>query len=549
MLNRGDLRNASTFSAIEGLDVKLVTPIEAAMKIGISTELLEYFRIKCPKKGQTRLLKSEVQDGMTVYDEAELLNYQKYLNEPWPHTKGKRPSIPEAIMRDVREECHLCCAVCGDANNGEVAHIVAVAESLNNSPDNLIFLCPNHHTQYDLGFKPKNNVTPETIQAAKLIKRESRIRVLRYEANATKLLHHVCTTLKEILQKLTEGLSGEMVTVYDTEARDLVRSVPDLLKAAEESSRADLPLTSVDKLLARYAPSLGKAALGVNGRSQPSQVRSAAQGIINSIGLAMIDLDEVDCPHCGGRGLIGLVGDFCQFCHGDMVVSKEQADTYDRTSIDEEACPRCGGRGVTGFNGDLCAFCNGSCFMSRAEAESYSEEDIDEVHCPRCGGTGQTGLVGDLCAFCNGSCYVTRYEADDYDPEDIDEVDCPRCGGAGTTGRVSDLCAFCGGSCYVSRTQADQYNEDEIDEAECPHCSGRGSIGFNGTPCVFCNGSCYVSRKEVEDYNRDDVDDVECPRCAGSGTVGFNCRPCAICSGDCTVTREIAQAYVSKYGR
>ena len=105
-----------------------------------------------------------------MYDEAELLNYQKYLNEPWPRAKEKRPSIPDAIMKDIREESHRCCAVCGDANHGEVAHIIAVAETLNNSPDNLIFLCPNHHTEYDLGFKPSSNVTLETIQAAKLIK-------------------------------------------------------------------------------------------------------------------------------------------------------------------------------------------------------------------------------------------------------------------------------------------------------------------------------------------------------------------------------------------
>ena len=41
-------------------------------------------------------------------------------------------------------------------DSGEVAHIDAVADTLNNSPDNLIYLCPNHHTKYDLGYKPSS---------------------------------------------------------------------------------------------------------------------------------------------------------------------------------------------------------------------------------------------------------------------------------------------------------------------------------------------------------------------------------------------------------
>ena len=34
-------------------DVKLVTQIEAAMKLGVSSELLDYLRVKCPKKGNS----------------------------------------------------------------------------------------------------------------------------------------------------------------------------------------------------------------------------------------------------------------------------------------------------------------------------------------------------------------------------------------------------------------------------------------------------------------------------------------------------------------
>src|ERR1700722_16620517 len=144
----------------------LLSKIEAAMKLGISVELLEYFTKKGPKQNETRRLKVRKVDGQGFFDDKELLSYQNYLNEPWPFTKGSRPPIPEAIKDDIKSEAHHGCAICGHSDNGEVAHIEAVADSLNNSPDNLIFLCPNHHTKYDLGFKPKSNVTRDVIQAA-----------------------------------------------------------------------------------------------------------------------------------------------------------------------------------------------------------------------------------------------------------------------------------------------------------------------------------------------------------------------------------------------
>jgi len=68
-----------------------------------------------------------------------------------------------------------------------VADVEAVAETLNNGPDSLIFLCPNHHTIYDFGYKPSSNITLEVVRAANLVKRSTRQRVLRHEANTTKL--------------------------------------------------------------------------------------------------------------------------------------------------------------------------------------------------------------------------------------------------------------------------------------------------------------------------------------------------------------------------
>src|ERR1039457_2303129 len=174
----------------------LFTEVEAAMRMGISVELLRYFTKHCPKTGEAKLLAASKIGEQTLYDQRDVDDYRRYLSKPWPHKKGKRPDIPDPIKEDVKREAHLWCAICGNANRGEVAHIEAVADTLNNSPDNLIFLCPNHHTEYDLGYKPSSNITLEVVRAAKLVKRSTRQRVMRHEANATKLLVAVASLLK-----------------------------------------------------------------------------------------------------------------------------------------------------------------------------------------------------------------------------------------------------------------------------------------------------------------------------------------------------------------
>jgi hypothetical protein len=80
----------------------LLTKIEAAMKLGIGVELLEYFTKHCPKQTETRLLKGLKAEGQVLFDDQELLSYQNWLNQPWKYSKGTRPQIPDAIKRDCQ---------------------------------------------------------------------------------------------------------------------------------------------------------------------------------------------------------------------------------------------------------------------------------------------------------------------------------------------------------------------------------------------------------------------------------------------------------------
>jgi DnaJ-class molecular chaperone len=446
-----------------------LTQIEAALFLGLRLETVEYLSMTCPKKGQQRTLKFVNSEAGKTYDESELESYRDYLNEPWPLPKsGKRPAIPKAFQDDIKEESHHGCAICGHMDNGEIAHIEPVATTLNNAPGNLIYLCPNHHTKYDFGFKVDSNVTDEEIKAAKLVKQNARRRVMKYEALATKSLISLISFVRTLEKNITSAQTENLKTIHLSEMTSLLAAVPDLIKASQAEAKADKLTSEPERALAKVAPKLAAIAAAVPAKQTEKSVRAKAQELFSEVEDVLIDIDEVECPHCAGRGLTGLAGDFCRYCRGSCFLSEAKRDAYDPDDIDEVECPRCHGRGTKGLVSDLCAYCRGSCVVSQAKADAYEPDEIDEVECPHCNGRGTTGLVDDLCAFCKGSCVVTRAKRDGYDRKEIDEVDCPHCNGRGTTGLVNDVCAFCKGSCVVSRARRKAYDPDEIDEVECP---------------------------------------------------------------------------------
>ena len=243
----------------------MLSLVEAAITIGVGVELIEYFISHCPKHGESRTLAAKKAGDDILIDETDLLDYQKYLSQPWPiPAKAQRPGIPERIKEDIRLESHLACAICGHMDNGEVAHIEAVSGTLNNSPDNLLLLCPNHHSKYDLGYKPSNNVTIETVRAAKLLKRRSRQRMLSYEVNAVKGFKGLLQLIKSIGKKLQEEANKEQVEILTTEVQKLLEMVPELTKAAEEQARQDRPDSKVDKLIATNAPTFAQGDCTIN---------------------------------------------------------------------------------------------------------------------------------------------------------------------------------------------------------------------------------------------------------------------------------------------
>ena len=520
----------------------LLSRIDTAIRLGISIELLDYFATTAPKN-DGRILKSKNVDGDAFFDEAEVADFQKHLRLPWSRPKGGgRPQIPKAILTDIKEEAHHACAICGHLDNGEVAHIDPVATSLDNSPDNLILLCPNHHTKYDYGFKPSSNVTTDVVLAAKTIKRQTRRRIMRAEANATKVLAVIVGLLKDLEAKQKKGLDEGEVEVYLAESRQLLSRMGDVTARAKEDGIKDREPGDAIDLVAKIAPRLSKV---TSGRlSRDSDVRTAATRAIGIVEDVFGDLDEEDCPHCGGRGTTGLVGHLCSFCKGSCFVTKSEAESYDRDDIDEHDCPHCGGRGQTGLAGDLCAYCKGACVLPQYQVDDYDAADLDEVECPHCEGRGQTGMAGDLCAYCKGSRVVTSDKAEKDDRSAIDEVNCPHCKGQGQTGLVGDACSYCNGSCVVSKKKAKAYDSSKLDEVDCPHCEGRGQTGLAGHFCALLRpGSCVMSKSKADKYDPVAIDEVTCPHCGGAGQRGLVGDPCKVCHGAQVISRARAKLY------
>jgi len=290
----------------------LLSLIDAALHLGLRVETLEYLTSYCPKSGESRKLKSVKTELGPMFDDNELSSYAEYLTQPWPMPeKGNRPYIPKAFQDDVKGEAYYACAICGYMDNGEIAHIEAVATTLNNAPSNLIYLCPNHHTKYDLGYAVKSNVTAEEIKAVKLLKRNARCRVLKYESFATKSLLSLIKFMDSIEQKIGSAESDNMRSIHLSELNGLLAAIPDLVKASQVQAKEDAVLTEPEKALGAIAPALAAIATEVAVKSDETATRSKARRLVTQVNEALIEIDEVDCPHCAGRGLTGLVSDFC----------------------------------------------------------------------------------------------------------------------------------------------------------------------------------------------------------------------------------------------
>jgi hypothetical protein len=107
-----------------------LTEIDAAILVVLSPLLLRWLTKHPPKPGSPRRLPFTERNGEYFYDRGALLDFNVFLRAKWPHKAGVRPHVPVGIRREIQLEAHSTCAVCPNMNDGEGAHIEAVATSL-----------------------------------------------------------------------------------------------------------------------------------------------------------------------------------------------------------------------------------------------------------------------------------------------------------------------------------------------------------------------------------------------------------------------------------
>src|SRR5574340_936935 len=81
---------------------------------------------------------------------------------------SRRPPMPRHVAADVlttsRRRCCLCFGLQHDSaqRKGQIAHLDH--DRSNHAPDNLAFLCLEHHDQYDSRTSQSKNLTPEEVK-------------------------------------------------------------------------------------------------------------------------------------------------------------------------------------------------------------------------------------------------------------------------------------------------------------------------------------------------------------------------------------------------
>jgi hypothetical protein len=196
-------------------DNKLLTQYEAAVTVGLSPELLRWLTNYAPKQGDPRKLKfAKEKNGVLFFEVAELRSFNEWLKQPWPQKEGKRPAIPSEIRNEIKKEANGECAICNSHKDAcEAAHLDPVAKSKNNHPENLLWLCRNHHKAYDGGLFGPDDENAEFVKSFKVALHRHKMRMWSMQNDlSSKLLSLLadCDRLGRqlILAKTTEQINA-----------------------------------------------------------------------------------------------------------------------------------------------------------------------------------------------------------------------------------------------------------------------------------------------------------------------------------------------------
>lgn len=427
---------------------------------------------------------------------------------------GKRPALPEAIRQEVRREANLECALCKSSGEaGEAAHIVPVADTRNNHPHNLIWLCANHHTKLDNGSFGPTGADNDVIVSMKTGLQFFQRAAWRGQAEISKQIAaalSLCGQMKSQLERAKTTIEVEAVERVAAQALSLL---PDL--ASQDKSTATRVV--LDKMTRALA--LDRETTHASTAHRLSTAVSFEEEFLVESGL-------MQCPLCLGRKSHN--GEDCPVCHGDGAVSKDLH--FDPSEFEEVDCQLCGG--TRHRNGEDCPVCNGEKKLQRRIASRIDFGQYETVDCPRCEGKGQ--WRGEDCPVCHTEGTIPRFRAEQVDLHDFDDVDCPVCLGTGQL-NFND-CPECRGDKRMQARHADQVDVSKYRLQRCPLC--KASRNYQGEDCPACGGEGEMFATDAEWLDLSQFELVDCPGCDGRGIVDYS--DCPTCAGEKQMQRRFA---------
>ncbi|WP_167706630.1 HNH endonuclease signature motif containing protein [Sphingobium fuliginis] len=482
----------------------LISEYEAASITCMSPDLLRWFTSHAPKSGIKRKLKAGRKDGDRIfYDREEVLSFDAWLKQPWPRKDGKRPRIPSKIRAEIKVEANGACAIChGHKDTCEAAHLDPVAKSDNNHPENLLWLCSNHHTAYDAGLFGPNEDEADFVASFKAVLRRYKIMQWRMQAELSVKAIAILENCDLLKKQLEIAKTKAQVEAVEAVAEKIFATIPTIAPVSKADPRYQSFRSVSDDL---KALSKSKKPLAERLR-RASRVR---QKFVAALGM-------VACPLCEASGKYD--GNDCPICQGDREIEERDASRVDLSQYAKVDCPLCRGSGK--HDGDDCPICGGEGGMERRHADWVDIRDYQKVECPVCSGTGV--LRGDPCRACGGEGDMDRRHADQLDVASFDIVECPVCEGSGRHDH-SD-CPACGGEGELEKSSADEIDIADYRQVKCPVCKGNGRL--RGNDCPACNGERRFDGRYLDHIDVRDYDLVSCPVCKDDPNRRDECRAC-----------------------
>jgi len=487
---------------------------QAAALVGLSPELLDWLGSYAPKQDVDRKLKVR-KDGLQFFVEHdELVEFNDWLKLPWPSKDGGRPPIPTGIKREIKAEAGGECAICHkNANSCEAAHIDPVARSKNNHPENLIWLCANHHTKFDKGgYGPSADAKDFVVGFKQSL--------IFYRRGLWELQAEVSGRLFTML-KACDTLKAQLAAA---QTPDQVAAVEGLAKKAVGQVAKMAPTSKADPDFVVFSAMKPQFEALAKSSKRPKNIKATLE-------LASTVKDEFaqrsgyeDCPLCKSRG--HYKHEDCPACGGDGELTKSEIRSIDFDRYADVQCPLCEGKRT--FQGEDCPVCNGDGELERRYADQVDVREWDDVDCPVCEGGGTR--EGDDCPFCGGERRVQRHERDQVDLRDYAKVDCPLCKGKGSFN--GDDCPECGGHRQMDRRHAEQIDIRAYDTILCPICEGSGE--WRGWPCRACGEEGRIERRHADQIDRRDYKMVACPSCSPRDR-----EYCRTCGGEGEIPRWV----------